>query len=129
MLSASRESDLRRWLTSLGTLVAANLTLEDARARVSAYTSLLAPVSGALTEDSLDRAGRKFKWFPSYAEIAEFLDGEKAEIEKQLSRAKQIASSELSLPSKSQPRMSKFMEQLKAEDPEKFARMFPECAE
>lgn len=96
--------------------------------RVSAYTALLGPVSGALTEDSLDRAGRKFKWFPSYAEIAEFLDGEKAEIEKQLARARQITEADISLPRKELPRMSKYMVDLKASDPETFARQFPEYA-
>lgn len=109
--------------------MAANMTAQDAQARMEGYTELLAPVVGALTLDSLDRAGRKFKWFPSYAEIAEFLDAEKAEIEKQLARARQIAEADISLPKKELPRMSKYMMDLKASDPETFERQFPEYAD
>lgn len=71
---ASRET-VERWLTALGTLCAGKMAIEEAQAKLKAYSSMLEVAASVLTKASLDEAARKFTWFPAYGEIAEFLDG------------------------------------------------------
>ena len=84
-------TDARKWLTTLGTLVAGNMPVQDARAKLTAYVGLLEMPVGMMTREALDRAGRRFKWFPTYSELAEFVDSEKAALSRNLSRVRAIA--------------------------------------
>lgn len=91
MLRPAMQTEIEKWLASLGILVAGNMPADDARMKLKAYGSLLNAPRSILTKDTLDKAGRKFKWFPSYSEITEFLDAEKTELENMLYRARSLA--------------------------------------
>ena len=90
MLEPVSQIDFAKWLASLGILCAGNMTADDAKAKIGAYKTLMHPPRGVLTQESLDKAGRTFKWFPTYGEVAEFLDAEERELRNQMARAKQI---------------------------------------
>jgi hypothetical protein len=64
-----------KWLSKLGILCAGQMTASDAKTKISAYAPLLQCPSSVLTDRTLVDAGRAFKWFPSFAEVSEFLDG------------------------------------------------------
>ncbi len=70
---ADRET-VRMWLASLGVMCAGQITAADAKAKIGVYVPNLDHPASCFTKETLTEAGRKFKWFPSYAEIAEFLD-------------------------------------------------------
>lgn len=70
---------VRQWVGSLGVLTASGaMGSGDAEAKLDSYPSMLAGRYPAVifTRDALDRAARQFKFFPSYAELTERLDGE-----------------------------------------------------
>lgn len=74
-------SSARRWLDSLGMFVVGKTTVEDLSARIEAYAGIACKYPrGVFTKSSLERAAEKFKFWPSYAEIREFLDDEKKRI-------------------------------------------------
>lgn len=81
----------QEWLNSLGALVAGKMSLEEARARVEAYADLLDYPAGVFSKATLRRAGEKFTWFPSYAEVNEMLKAEHALLMKRVRRCQQIA--------------------------------------
>lgn len=84
---------VKRWLVALGNLVAGKTSAEDAAAKVSAFASMLVDYPAhAFTKASLDKAGRKFKWLPSYAELTEFLDAEVLGLRTRAQRMHQIIS-------------------------------------
>lgn len=77
-LDQADEQTTAKWLTALGTMTATGkMTVDDAKAKLLAFAKMLRYPAGCFSRDSLDRAGRRFSWFPSYAEVAEFLDGER----------------------------------------------------
>jgi len=80
-----------RWLASLGNLVAGQMSAQDVRDKLTAYAGNLDYPAGLYTQDSLKAAGKRFKWFPSFAELTEFLDARKADMEAELSRCRAIA--------------------------------------
>ncbi|MDR3439867.1 MAG: hypothetical protein P4L94_24940 [Telmatospirillum sp.] len=83
---------VRKWISTLGALVAGNMPVGDARAKLSAYTRLLdVPLGVVDDDDSLKRAGHRFKWFPSYAELAQFVDEEKYQLDERVRRLQLIA--------------------------------------
>jgi hypothetical protein len=83
---------VRKWISTVGALVAGNMSVEDARAKLSAYTKLLEiPLGVVGDDDSLKRAGRRFKWFPAYAELAEFVDQERSRLDRLATRLRIIA--------------------------------------
>lgn len=90
MLELARPVEFSHWLATLGVLCAGNMTADDAKTKIAAYKGLLHPCRGVLTQETLDKAGRTFKWFPTYGEVAELLASEEREIRHQLNRAKQI---------------------------------------
>ena len=75
-LVPASDAALRKWLSSLAVLVAGGRSsAEDAEIKLNAYAGMLQgkmPVC-AFTRDTLDRAARRFKFLPSYAELTEFL--------------------------------------------------------
>lgn len=92
-MTAKAGPDLvRRWLANLGPLVAGTLTEDDAMTKLAAYQPRLADYPLAVfSEASLDRAGRKFSFFPRYGEVAEFLDGEIGRLREEQRRCRAIA--------------------------------------
>ena len=85
-------ADAELWLASLGSLTISRKDADDAEAAIRAMAGLLDDVPVAvLTQEVLRKAAKKFKWWPSFAELAEFLDTEKAELERRLKRLRSIA--------------------------------------
>lgn len=84
---------ISQWLMDLGTLCAANMTVDDARLRIAAYESMMAGEfeAGCFTKGSLKRIAPKFTWFPSYAEVYAALKAERARLWKERERLKRIA--------------------------------------
>ena len=68
-----------RWLTALGTLTATRPDEADAAGKARAYATMLEFPTSAFNRRSLDAAARKFRFFPSYAELCEHLEAETAE--------------------------------------------------
>lgn len=68
-----------RWLTALGTLTATKPDEADATGKARAYATMLEYPASAFTKASLAVAARKFRWFPSFAEVCEHLEAETAE--------------------------------------------------
>lgn len=92
--SLAVESDadgVAKWLGQLGILTAGKMTADDARMRLAAYAALLEHPAGCFTKGSLKRAAVKFTWFPSFAEVSEFLDGEVWWIKAKIIRLRKIA--------------------------------------
>lgn len=65
---------VKDWLNALGVMCAGQMTATDAKAKISVYAANLDHPALCFTQETLGEAGRKFKWFPSYAEVIEFLD-------------------------------------------------------
>lgn len=84
---------LKRWLSALGVLCAGQMTAADAKAKIGAYVPLLDAPAAVLTKRTLQDAGRQFKWFPSFAELSEFLDGQSWVMCKLAARLKMLAES------------------------------------
>lgn len=83
-----------QWLSHLGVLIASGrMTVDDSRLKLAAYQALLPDHYGAavFTATSLERAARTMKWFPSYAELTEFLDAEAERGRIRLWRLRKIA--------------------------------------
>ncbi|WP_198374042.1 hypothetical protein [Neoroseomonas rubea] len=68
---------VRRWLATLGLLVAGAMPAEEARIRIEAFAPLLEDQfpACAFTAASLQAVARGAKFFPAYAELAEALSG------------------------------------------------------
>ena len=67
-----------RWISALGTLTATKPGEADGDAKARAYAAMLEYPASAFSRASLDAAARKFRWFPSYAEVCEHLEAEVA---------------------------------------------------
>ena len=67
-----------RWISALGTLTASKPGEADGDAKARAYAAMLEYPASAFSRASLDAAARKFRWFPSYAEVCEHLEAEVA---------------------------------------------------
>lgn len=90
-LRPSRIADVELWLASLGSLTASRKDADDADAAIRAMAGVLDDVPVAvLTQDTLRKAAKRFKWWPSYAELGEFLDAEKSVLERRLKRLRAI---------------------------------------
>lgn len=77
---ASRQ-DLVPWLESLGVLAASGkMAAGDAAMKLGAFSKLLAEEypAGCFTDATLAKAAKTFKWFPTYAEVAEFCETQAA---------------------------------------------------
>lgn len=90
-MAPARHDRMRQWLLDLAPLVAAAISLEDARARLEAYVGLLDYPAGCFTQASLRKAGRRFRFFPAFAELAEFLDAHLLELREKRRRLELIA--------------------------------------
>lgn len=82
---------VRKWLAALGVMCAGNMPAADAKAKIGVYAPNLDHPHSCFTEETLREAGRAFKWFPSYSEVAEFLDGKARPIKKLKLRLEAVA--------------------------------------
>ncbi|HXQ41622.1 MAG TPA: hypothetical protein VN821_10155 [Candidatus Udaeobacter sp.] len=73
-LAPASAETMGRWLASLGLLCAGAMAAQEARAKIGAYASLMDYPPACFTKATLREAGRRFKWLPSYAELAALLD-------------------------------------------------------
>lgn len=81
---------VKRWLEALGALVAAAPGEAEAARKIHAMATMLEFPASAFNRASLNAAARKFRFFPSYAELCEHLEAETAEAKRlrhQLRRA------------------------------------------
>jgi len=81
---------VERWLEALGALVAVAAGEAEAARKIRAMTTMLEFPASAFNRSSLNSAARRFKFFPSYAELCEHLEVETAEAKRlrhQLRRA------------------------------------------
>ena len=87
------DATVRQWLSDLGVLVAGSLSVEEARAKLAAYTSLIEGEypRACFTKKMLAEAGRRFKWFPSFGEVVAYLDEVKGDLRVRLDRLHRIA--------------------------------------
>ncbi|MDW7555516.1 MULTISPECIES: hypothetical protein [Azospirillum] len=88
------EDTVRCWLADLGILVAGTMGVEEARAKLGAYSRLLADDYPrlAFTERTLRAAGRRFNtYFPTFGKVAEFLDELAVELRTKVNRVQALA--------------------------------------
>lgn len=68
------DETIRKWMASLGVMCAGQMSAGDAKAKISVYVPMLDLPACCFTTETLEDAGRKFKWFPSYGELMELLE-------------------------------------------------------
>ena len=91
-LRPARQSDVELWLASLGSMTAGRKHDDDAEISIQATAAMLDDMPSAVfTGETLKKALRRFKWWPSFAELSEFLDAEKAPLVMQAKRLRAIA--------------------------------------
>jgi hypothetical protein len=73
LLPADQQT-VKHWLAALGVLVAGQMPAADAKAKLGAFAPMLKHPPVCFTRDTLEAAGRAFKFFPSFSELAAFLD-------------------------------------------------------
>jgi hypothetical protein len=106
-----------KWLATLGVMCAGQqLTAADAKAKISAYSAHLNHPASCFTNDTLNEAARKFKWFPSYAEVAEFLDLKAQQQLNMRFRLEKIAGAKVA----EKPRPGKSWQEMTADERAKF---------
>lgn len=72
--SQGSEELRRKWLLTLGLLTAGKMPVDEAKARVAAYASLLDDYPDEVfSRQNLKLAAGTFKWFPSFAELTDLL--------------------------------------------------------
>ena len=97
--------DIQEWLTSFGVLQANKMSVEDAMAKIGAYSTMLDHPSVCFTKTTLDAASRKFSpWFPDYGGLADFLDGYSRPLKRMVDRLRRIAEAPEALPAPEPPR-------------------------
>ncbi len=90
-LKPAPEALVLRWLTALGTLTATRPDEADASGKVRAYAAMLELPASAFTRRSLDAAARRFRFFPSYAELTEHLEAETADARRTRHQLRRLA--------------------------------------
>jgi hypothetical protein len=93
---SASQSRMKKWLTSLGTQTAhrkdqSGHTVESRIELMAATMEVTGFASGAFTQRSLAAASCHFAWFPSMAELAEFLKPLSDEAKEQPERVRKIA--------------------------------------
>jgi hypothetical protein len=63
-----------QWLVQLGVLTLGKLSAEEAKVKIQAYVRDLAHPPLAFTDETRIAAARRFKFFPAFAELVDFLD-------------------------------------------------------
>lgn len=96
-LTPAREGVRLQWLAQLGILVAGVMSSGDAKAKAQAYAPALDYPALCFTTETKIEAARRFKWFPSFAELAEFFDEICKPRREQLQRVRAIGALELAM--------------------------------
>ena len=94
-LKPAKISDRRKWLATLGVLCSGNLTVADSKEKLSAYGHLLKYSAVVFTDETLEGAGRKFTWFPSFSELAKYLDELELPIRNRFARILKISNARI----------------------------------
>lgn len=81
---------MSEWLSSLGLLVAGQMTAEDARARVTAYVAMLEFPAECFTRATLKAAAEQFRFWPSFAELTAFFGTKLESLREQLAEMERI---------------------------------------
>ncbi|MFC5353525.1 hypothetical protein [Azospirillum himalayense] len=79
-MELSPQSRVRQWLLDLAPLVAVSISASDAAQKLDAYVGMLEYPAAVYTKASLAKAARRFKFFPTFAELADFFDGQLSEV-------------------------------------------------
>jgi hypothetical protein len=88
---ASREHKAK-WIVVLGTVTANRPEpTDDAGRRVEAYIGLLDASAACFSKETLQNAAKRFRWFPSVAELAEFFDEYSREVRQIRFMAQRVA--------------------------------------
>lgn len=82
------------WLAQLGVLCAGNMPAADAKVKIQAYGYDLEFPALCFTDATRASAARQFTWFPSFAELSEFLESIARPYRIQLERMRRISSAE-----------------------------------
>jgi hypothetical protein len=82
------------WLTKLGALCASRMTDADVKTIFPQYAAALDYPALCFTDDTRNAAARRFKFFPTVAELTQFLDAEAQPHRQQLHRLRRIAANE-----------------------------------
>lgn len=92
-MQSGDDDTVRRWLGDLGVLVAGAMGADEARAKLVAYTSLIADdyPRATFTRRTLAAAARRFKFFPSFSELCDFLDETRGDLRTKLDRLQRLA--------------------------------------
>lgn len=91
--------DIQEWLTSFGVLQANKMSVEDAMAKIGAYSTMLDHPAICFTKTTLDAASREFSpWFPDYGGLADFLDGYARPVKQMVDRLRRIVDAPEALP-------------------------------
>lgn len=92
------------WVVSLGLLTAGRASsAEDVKLKAGAYASMMVEYPAAvLNRDTLRRAADAFKFFPSYAEVAERLDIEAGRLRREQTKLKKLAAGNAPAPSRTE---------------------------
>lgn len=89
---------IERWLTALGVLCAGRGDDGNAEIKLAIYAPRLMQPASVFTDANLTEAGKRFSFFPSFAELSAFLD-EKAEPVKAIAwRLRQLAEAKPTAP-------------------------------
>jgi len=75
-LERADRGTMEKWLIALGNLVAGKTSVDEAKMKIGAYSTMLDYPDRCFTDKTLRDAARKFRWFPSYSEVCELLDEE-----------------------------------------------------
>lgn len=113
---------VRQWLTALGVMVAGQMTAADAKAKVGAYVPMLDHPASCFTRETLEEAGRAFKFFPSFSEVAAFLDSKADPLKTLRQRLEAVLRAPVTEIEKPAKRYSELTEAERAEVDAKFAR-------
>lgn len=99
-LAPATEDDLREWLIRLGTTVVGNLGRDEADIKSRGIAHLLEniPLGVTASKDTMRRAARRFKFFPGFQEVDEFLQAEASAFRAHVSRLRHLANAPLALP-------------------------------
>lgn len=73
-LRAAQRGHVMHWLVQLGLLAASHMSSGDVKAKIHAYATDLDFPEICYTDATRALAGRRFNWFPSFAELSAFLD-------------------------------------------------------
>jgi len=110
---------IEQWLVMVGTLTAKNMTVADAKAKIRVYSNALAEYPPCcFTKETAFAAGKRFEWFPAFAELAGMLEEVAAPIRELHRRLNAIVSAPTALPiaqQKPAPRYNELTPEQRAE--------------